>query len=38
MSGVSLHKKQEKLAVSSQPSAVSYGATELIADGWIAYS
>ncbi len=33
MSRISLQKRQEKLAVSSQPSAVSLGATELIADG-----
>ena len=33
MSINNLHKRQENLAVSSQPSAVSYGATKLIADG-----
>ena len=33
MSRISLQKKQENLAVSSQPSAVSLGATELMADG-----
>jgi len=33
MSGISLQKKQENMAVSNQPSAVSLGATELIADG-----
>ena len=32
MSGISLQKRQVNLAVSSQPSAVSQGATELIAD------
>jgi hypothetical protein len=33
MSKYSLHKKQENLAVSNQPSAVSHDATKLIADG-----
>ena len=33
MSRISLHKGQEDLAVSLQPSAVSYGTTKLIADG-----
>ncbi len=32
MSRSSLHKRQEKLAVSNQQSAVSHGTTELIAD------
>jgi len=33
MNKYSLHNRRENLAVSSQPSAVSLGATELIADG-----